>query len=146
MPTPNLVTSLGRQRTEIIVSYTVPNSAASGAIIQGTVTAFGPLVGGQTTAVLPISEVWHVEDIYCVGGPAFVDAVVITFVNGYQQNIAPALSSINLNLLTRFDIGETIVLPPASTFASSLSLLAAGPATGGTQLVKYKIVKEPFTG
>ena len=146
MPTPNLVTSLGRQRTEIIASYTIPGNVAAGAVIQGSVTGFGPLVGAQTTIVLPISEVWHVEDIYCVGGPAFADAVVVTFVNGYQQNIAPALSSINLNLLTRFDIGETIVLPPASTFATSLSMLAAGPATGGTQLVKYKIVKEPFTG
>ena len=144
MSAPNLVTSSGPQRTELIASYSVGSSQANGSIFSGSVLGFGPLVGSQTTVVVPNSEVWHIEDIYDVGGPAYVDAVVVIFINGYQQNVQPTLSSINLNVLTRFSLTQTIVIPPAGTFATSIYTLAAGPSTGGTQVVKFKVNKVPL--
>jgi len=117
----------------------------AGTIVQGQIQAFGPLVPTQPVAVVPATEVWHITDIYVVGGPVAADAQLITIINGYIQNIAPKLSSLNLNLLTRFRLPMSIPLAPNTTWASSLNLLAT-PSANATQLVTYKVVKAPFTG
>jgi len=142
---PNLVMAVGPQPTEVTVSYSLTTAQTAGTIVQGQIQAFGPLVPTSPTVTVPSTEVWHIIDIYVVGGPVAADALVITVINGYVQNIAPKLSSLNLNLLTRFRLPMSIPLAPNTTWSSSLSLLAT-PSTNATQLLTYKITRSPFTG
>jgi hypothetical protein len=142
---PNLVMAAGPQGAEITVTYSIPSGASAGTVIQGNVVAFGPLVPQQNVVVIPITEVWHIVDIYVQGAPAVVDATLITTVNGYVQNINPKLSSLNLNLLTRFRLQQSIPLAPSASFSSSISLLST-TSTSGTQVLTYKVIKSPFTG
>lgn len=145
---PNLVAALGGQGTELNASYVVGSGAVAGTVIAGSLTAFGPLAGVASQAItVPLAEVWWIEDIYDVGGVVSqgADAAVLMFVNGYMQNSQPALSTINLSLLTRFDLGYQIQLLPGVTFSTSISLLATA-GTGATQVVKFKVNKEPYTG
>lgn len=142
---PNLVMAAGPQGGEITVTYSIASGAVAGTVVQGNIVAFGPLVPQQSVTVVPITEVWHVVDIYVQGAPSVVDASLITTINGYVQNVNPKLSSLNLNLLTRFRLPQSIPLAPASSFSSSISLLAAASAAG-TQVLTYQVVKSPFTG
>lgn len=143
---PNLVLTTGPQTTQITAAFSIPGSAATGTIVQATVSAFGPLVGSQTTIVVPITEVWHVIDLYVVSTPT-IDATLLTFINGYIQNIQPALSTTNINLLTRFRLPQSIPLAPGATFSSSISTLEANSSTlAVSQNVFYQIVRAPFTG
>ena len=137
--------AVGPQTTEVTVSYSLTPSQTAGSIVQGQMQSFGPLVPTSPRVTVPSTEVWHIIDIYVVGGPVAADALVLTTINGYPQNIAPKLSSLNLNLLTRFRLTLSIPLAPNTTWSSSLSLLAT-PTTNATQLLTYKITRAPFTG
>jgi hypothetical protein len=143
MTNTSLVAQVGPQTNIILVSYTIPNSAASGTVAQGSVAAFGPLVGATNPVVVPSTDVWLLEDMWVVGGPAFVDAQVMTILNGIPQNFYPTLSSMNQNTLTRFRLSQKIPIYANYTFASTITTLAAGPATGGTQVVQYQVQRGP---
>lgn len=145
-PPPNLVLATGPQPTVIIATFTVPASSAVGTIVQAQVAGFGPLVGSQTTIVIPITEVWHVVRMSIVGAPTAADATLLTFVSGYIQNIQPTLSILNINLLQPFQMPQSIPLGPGTTFASSISLLAASPSSSTVQTVQYQVVRAPYTG
>ena len=139
----SLVAQVGPQTNTIIVSYTIPNSAASGTVCQGSISAFGPLVGATNPVVVPSTDVWVLDDMWVVGGPAYVDAQVMTILNGIPQNFYPTLSSMNLNLLTRYKLSQKIPIYANYTFASSITTLAAGPSTGGTQTLVYQVQRGP---
>ena len=145
MSAPGLVLLTGPQDFEITISWSLTTSMVSGQIVPGNATAFGPFVPSGTTWQVPITEVWHVVDIYDVGGPVGPDAYLQLFLNGYQQQINPKLSSVNLNIITRFQLQESLVLAPSSTNAVSLVLLAA-PSANVTQLLTLKTIKSPYTG
>jgi hypothetical protein len=146
MSAPSQVMATGPQPFEITITFSIAGGAPAGTIVPGSISAFGPLVAAATTVVVPITEVWHIVDIYKQGGPAVVDAFILVLINGYVQNVQVKLSSINLNLLTRFRLGQSIVLSPASTFAVSLQLLATAPAGGGTETITFQTIKSPFRG
>lgn len=143
---PNLIGAFGPQTTELTVTYTIAASAPAGTIIVGSITAFGPLGGSSSQFFTPIVEVWHIVDLYDTGGPVGPDAIVFTVINGYVQNFQAKLSSINLNILTRYRLTDSIPIPPASQVSSSISLLAANGASAVTQIVTYRVNKAPYTG
>jgi hypothetical protein len=143
---PNLVGAFGPQTTELTVTWTIPANAPAGSVIVGTITAFGPLGGSVSSIFTPIVEVWHILDLYVVGGPVGPDAVVFTLINGYVQNFQAKLSSINLNILTRYRLSDSIPIPPASQVSSSISTLSLNGATAVTQTGTYRVNKAPFTG
>jgi len=143
MANTSLVAQVGPQPNVAIVSYTVANSAAQGAVCTGTISAFGPLVGSTNPIVIPSTDVWVLTDMWVVGGPAFVDAQVMTILNGIPQNFYPPLSSMNINLNTRWRLPTYVPIYANYTFASTITLLAAGPSTGGTQLVYYHFLRGP---
>jgi len=143
MANTSLVAQVGPQTTTILVSYTVPNAAASGTVVQGSISAFGPLVGASNPVVIPSTDVWILDDMWVVGGPAYVDAQVMTILNGIPQNFYPTLSSMNLNLLTRYKLTQKIPFYANYTFASTLTTLAAGPSTGGVQNLVYQVQRGP---
>ncbi|MEM0121224.1 MAG: hypothetical protein QW688_07305 [Thermoprotei archaeon] len=145
MSSVNLVTLTGPQPTSIIVSFGLTTSQSAGSIVQGQISAFGPLVPASPSIFIPITEVWQVTDIYVVGGPVAADGQPLFVVNGYPQVVTPTLSQLNLNLLTRFRLTQSIPLAPASSLAVSLSLLAT-PSTNATQILYMKIMRAPFTG
>ena len=145
MSSPGLVILTGPQDFEISISFTLTNVMVAGQIVPGTIQAFGPFVPISSLVQVPITEVWHIVDVYTVGGPVGPDANIQIFLNGYQQQINPKLSSCNLNLITRFQLGQTVVFSPASTVSVSIVLLAA-PVANATQLLTLKSVKSPYTG
>lgn len=145
MSSPGLVILTGPQDFEITASFALTAAMVAGQIVPGTIAAFGPFVPTSTSVQIPITEVWHVVDVYTVGGPVGPDANIQIFLNGYQQQINPKLSSVNLNLITRFQLQQSLVFSPASTIAISIVLLAA-PTASVTQLLTLKSIKNPYTG
>lgn len=143
---PNLVVPVGPQPTQLLVSYSIAANAVNGSLIQGSVQAFGPLVGASASVQVPISEVWSLVRLSTVGGAVGPDAIVVTILNGISQVVFPTLSSLNENVLHPFALTQSIPFPPGSTFASSISTLSANGATAVTQVVKYWIVRAPYTG
>ena len=139
------VTLTGPQDFEVTTTFSLTTAMTAGTIVSGTLTAFGPFVPSNQTIQIPITEVWHMNDIYDVGGPVGPDAYIQLFINGYQQQINPKLSSANLNLITRFQLQASIVWAPASTIAVSIVLLAA-PTAAVTQSLTIKGIKSPYTG
>ena len=142
----NLVMTTGAQPVELTVSFTVPANSPAGSIVQGNISAFGPLVAASNTIVIPITEVWHIIDMYVIGAPAAVDATIIPLINGYVQNVNPKLSSVNLNLLTRFRLPMSLPLSPSSTIAVSISTLALSGGATATQILTVKVTRAPYTG
>jgi len=145
LSSPGLVILTGPQDFEVTVSFALTAVMVAGQIVPGTIQAFGPFVPTSPTVQIPITEVWHIVDVYAVGGPVGPDANIQIFLNGYQQQINPKLSSVNLNLITRFQLGQSVVFSPASTIAISIVLLAA-PTASVTQLLTLKAIKSPYTG
>jgi hypothetical protein len=145
MSSPGLVLLTGPQDFEITCAFALNNTMVAGQIIPAVITAFGPFVPAAAQVQLPITEVWHVVDIYTVGAPVGPDAFIQLFLNGYQQQINPKISSVNLNLITRFQLQQTLVFAPASTVSVSIVLLAA-PVGAVTQLLTLKTIKAPYTG
>lgn len=142
---PNIVTAIGPQTTELTVTYSIATSAPAGTVVSGNIVAFGPLTPSGGTVVVPNTEVWHLIDLYVAGAPVGPDAFVVTTLNGYQQNFQPKLSSMNLNLLTRFRLASSIPYIPNSSFSTSLVTLAAAGASGPyVQVLSYEMVKSPI--
>ena len=142
---PNLVMAIGSQPTEINVNFSLTTTQTTGSVVAGNIEAFGPLSPPQPVVTVPAVEVWHITDLYVLGGPVAADGQVLLLINGYIQNIAPKLSSLNLNLLTRFRLPYSIPLAPNTTWSTSLYLLQT-PTVNATQLLTIKVQKAPFTG
>ena len=144
---PNLVVPVGPQSTQVLFSYSIATSAPAGTLVTGTVQAFGPLVGSLAAFQVPISEVWSLTRVSVVGAPIGPDAVLVTLLNGISQVFFPTLTSMNENVLHPFAFTQSILFPPGSTVASSISTLAAAGAAGPyVQVVKYWFVRAPYTG
>lgn len=141
---PNLVIPVGPQPTQLIASYAVVNAAPAGTVYTATITAFGPSLGGVQSVPVPISEVWHWYRVSIVGTPT-TDAVLTTSINGVPQVIYPTLSSLNEANLSPFAMTQTIPIPPGSSFGSTITLLAAA-GSSYTQVLKYWVVRAPYTG
>jgi len=144
---PDLVMATGSQVLEIQASFSETTTQSAGTVIQGQLQGFGVFVSASSQITVPITEVWHIIDVYNVGGVVGggADGTFVLLINGYIQNVQFRVSTTNLNLLTRFRLTQSIVLAPASTF--SLSLVLAGTPTGNvTQIETLKVIRAPYTG
>lgn len=142
---PSLVTLTGPQKTEMQVSYSLTTSQTQGQSVNGNITAFGPLVGSSTTIVVPITEVWHITDVYINGTPVGPNGQLLIVINGYPQVVSPSIANTNINLLTRFRLAQSIPLSPAVSFSISL-VLDSAPTAAATQSVYFPMIRSPYTG
>lgn len=142
---PSLVVLTGPQKSEMIVNFSLTTTQTAGQPVPGSITAFGPLVGANTVVTVPITEVWHITDVYINGAPVGPNGQILLLINGYPQVIAPSISNTNLNLLTRFRLAQSVPLSPASTFSMSL-VISAVPGAAATQSVYFPFVRSPYTG
>ena len=65
-------------------------------------------------------------------------------INGYPQDINPNLNSLNLNLLTRWKLTQALKLPPASTWFTTITLLAANGTSAQTYTVYFSVIRAPY--
>jgi hypothetical protein len=144
-PAPAYVTLTGPQPTVIVVSFTVAASAASGSVIQGQITAFGPLMPASTSVTVPITEVWSIVSFYTLSTYT-PDATIQLLINGYPQTISPTLNSVYINNYNKWRLDTAIKLPPASTFSVNIVLLAANGSSAQTYTLYMGAVRAPFAG
>lgn len=145
MVNPSLVVLTGPQKSEMIVNFSLLTTQVAGQPVAGSVTAFGPQVAGSSSPTVPITEVWHITDVYINGSPVGPNGQIQLLVNGFTQVVAPSIANTDLNLLTRFRLAQSVVLTPATTFAMSL-VLASAPTAAATQSVYFPFFRSPYTG
>ncbi len=143
MSAPAYVTLTGPQTTVMPISGTLAASAGAGTVVTTSIQAFGPSSPATQSVNVPITEVWKIIDMYVIGSYT-PDAIMQLFINGYQQNINPDLNSMNLNLLTRFKLAQSVVLPPASTWFVNLVSTAANGTSAVTYTLYYTVVRAPY--
>lgn len=143
MSVPAYVTLTGPQTTVMVASFSVAASAAAGSVIQGSILAFGPQSPAVSAPQVPITEVWSIVDIYIIGSVS-PDALLSIYINGYPQDINPNLNSLNLNNLTRWKLTQALKLPPASTWFTTITLLAANGSSAQTYTVYFSVIRAPY--
>jgi hypothetical protein len=87
--------------------------------------------------------VWSIVDIYIIGSVS-PDALLSIYINGYPQDINPNLNSLNLNLLTRWKLTQALKLPPASTWFTTITLLANNGSSQQTYTVYFSVIRAPY--
>jgi len=142
---PAYVTLTGPQPTVVIVTFSVAASAAAGSVIQGQISAFGPLMPASTQVTVPITEVWNIVSFYTLSTYS-PDASIQLLINGYSQSISPTLNSVYINNYNKWRLDTAIKLPPASTFSVNIVLLAANGSSAQTYTLYLGMVRAPFAG
>ncbi len=142
---PAYVTLTGPQPTVFIVTFSVPANAAAGSVIQGQISAFGPLMPATSSVTVPITEVWSIVSFYTLATYS-PDASIQLLINGYPQNISPTLNSVYINNYNKWRLDTAIKLPPASTFTVNIVLLAANGSSQQTYTLYMGAVRAPFAG
>lgn len=145
MTSVNYVAATGAQDFQWNISFSLTTSQTAGTVVQGNIQAFGSQAPSSALVTVPITEVWQITDMYVVGSPVAADGLLNIYVNGYLQNIQPSLSSMNLNILTRFRMSMSMPLGPSFSWFVNLVLLAE-PSAAATQTVIFKGTKSPYTG
>ena len=143
MSVPSYVTLTGPQTTVMPASFNIAASAAAGSVIQGSILAFGPQSPAVTAPQVPITEVWSIVDLYIIG-TVTPDALLSIYINGYPQDINPDLNSLNLNNLTRWKLMQALKLPPASTWFTTVTLMAANGTSQQTYTVYFSVIRAPY--
>jgi hypothetical protein len=142
---PNGVQSTGSQATDIQVSFAVAASAAAGTIIQGNIYYLGIENPAVQLVPIPNNEVWHIFSMVVTGSSVTTEAEVVIKINGYAQNIKPFLNSlIATSNFQPFNMMETVVLPPNTSWSMQLVLADAAPSTAYTQNLKVRLVRAPL--
>ena len=142
---PNTVQATGSQATDIQIAFSVAASAAAGTIIQGNIYYLGIENPAVQLVPIPNNEVWHLVGLVVTGSSVQTEAQVIIKINGYAQNIKPFLNSlISNNNFQPFNLIETVVIPPNTSWSMQLVLADAAPSTAYTQNLKARIVRAPF--
>jgi hypothetical protein len=142
---PAYVTLTGPQPTVAIVTFNVAASAAAGSVIQGQISAFGPLMPASASVTVPITEVWSIVSFYTLATYS-PDASIQLLINGYPQNISPTLNSVYINNYNKWRLDTAIKLPPASTFSVNIVLLAQNGSSQQTYTLYMGAVRAPFAG
>ena len=143
MSVPSYVTLTGPQTTVMPASFTIAASADAGSVIPGAILAFGPQSPAVAAPQVPITEVWSIVDLYIIGSVT-PDALLSIYINGYPQDINPDLNSLNLNNLTRWKLMQALKLPPASTWFTTVTLMAANGTSQQTYTVYFSVIKAPY--
>jgi len=142
---PAYVTLTGPQPTVFIVTFNVAANAAAGTVVQGQISAFGPLMPASASVTVPITEVWSIVSFYTLATYS-PDASIQLLINGYPQNISPTLNSVYINNYNKWRLDTAIKLPPASTFTVNIVLLGANGANAQTYTLYMGAVRAPFAG
>ncbi|MEM3829042.1 MAG: hypothetical protein QXP36_07510 [Conexivisphaerales archaeon] len=128
-----------------VLSFPIPASAAAGTVINAQMQLLGPNVPPTTTQTVPSNEVWHILDIFTQGvvsGGA--DGQIVLTINGIDQPYSISVSNVNISLLTRFTLPQSIPIGPNSTISFKLILSAASGSSAVTQLVYVKLLRRPI--
>jgi len=142
---PAYVTLTGPQPTVFIVTFNIAANAAAGTVVQGQISAFGPLMPASPQVTVPITEVWSIVSFYTLATYS-PDASIQLLINGYPQNISPTLNSVYINNYNKWRLDTAIKLPPASTFTVNIVLLGANGANAQTYTLYMGAVRAPFAG
>lgn len=142
---PGLVTSTGAQPTEMVVDFDLTTSMVIGQSVPGTIYALGAQFAGVTSQLVPLTEVWHITDVYINGAPAGPNGQLLIQVNGFAQIPQPSIANTQLSLYSRFDLTQSVVLVPGASFSVSL-ILSAAPTAAVTQSVYFPFMRSPYTG
>lgn len=136
------VSGIGANPSTVSVSFDIAASAASGTIVSGTITAFGPLVSSSTTVVVPPTQRWYVYSVDTANGPTGPDGQVQMLLNGDLQYFQPYLSQTSLAVLRGYTLPQPVRMKPNTTIAFILTLSEANSSTAAvTQTVKFGVVK-----
>lgn len=142
---PGLVTSTGAQKTEMVVDFGLTTSMVQNQAVPGTIYALGASFAGVSAQLIPLTEVWHITDIYINGAPAGPNGQILIQVNGFPQIPQPSIANTQLGLYSRFDLTQSVVLVPGATFSVSL-VLGSAPTAAVTQSVYLPFMRSPYTG
>jgi len=142
---PNTVQATGSQATDIQIAFSVAASAPAGTIIQGNIYYLGIENPAVQLVPIPNNEVWHLIGLVVTGSSVQTEAQVIIKINGYAQNIKPFLNSlISTSNFQPFNLIETVVIPPNTSWSMQLVLADAAPTTAYTQNLKARVVRAPY--
>lgn len=140
----NAVQSTGNQATDIQVSFSIAASAPAGTIVQGNIYYLGIENPAVQLVPIPNNEVWHIVQMVVDGSSVQTDGEVVIRINGYPQNIKPFLNSLlTTSNFSPFNMLESVVLPPNTSWSVQLVLNAAAPTTAYTQNLKVRVVRAP---